>query len=350
MRTIGINVIGFGRIAELTHIPLLGKMQAFELRGLFDVTEQRRALAAKRGLRVYADLDKLLDDEAETVLIATPPSSHYELAAMALRKGKHVLLEKPAALNAAEAEALRELADAHGRIVSVFHNRRFDDDVRLVREVMDSGRLGSIQYAERRLHQFGSGASFGVQSFHPGWREETAFGGGALLDWGVHLADQLLRLNLGSWQSVGATMHRLRWNKGDAEDAVQARILLDTGVLLSLDIHFGSHVRSPLWIVGGERGTLVVADGGEATLYAADGQATKVKPRPEEPGSYRKDLEGVKRIYAAFAARLAGEGELAVTLDEAVETLRLLDAIRASAAKGKEAAHGHSVRGSAVGI
>ncbi|MFC5469132.1 Gfo/Idh/MocA family protein [Cohnella suwonensis] len=349
MRTIRLGIAGFGRIVELTHLPLLGKMDEFSICGIFDVTPQRRALAEKRGLAAYDRLEELLASDAEAILIATPPGSHYSIAAEALKSGKHVLIEKPVTLRAAEAIELKKLAAERGKHVTVFHNKRFDDDLRLVREVMDGGKLGPIQFVERRCHQFGSGASFGVQSFHPGWRNETAYGGGALMDWGVHLVDQLLQLKLGRWQSIEASAHRLRWKRGDAEDCALARIVLDNGILLSMDIHFGSHAQNPLWIVGGELGTLQVTGGNEATIHLAGKSAIPVEPQ-SAVGTYRRDLDGVKRIYSSFARKLAGEGQLEVTLDEAIDGLRVLDAIRLAAENKKEVRYGDPVRGASVGI
>lgn len=350
MSPIRLGIAGFGRIAELTHLPLIGKMEAYRAVGAFDVTPQRRALAEKRGLAAYERLEELLASDADAILIATPPGSHYRIAEQALLSGKHVLVEKPITLNAEEAVALKRLAERQEKHVTVFHNKRFDEDLRLVREIIGSGRLGRIQYVERRCHQFGSGASFGVQSFHPGWRNETAYGGGALMDWGVHLVDQLLQLKLGRWESIEASAHRLRWMRGDAEDCVVARIKLDNGIVLAMDIHFGSHASAPSWIVGGELGTLTVASAGEATLHVAGQPAVPAALSSSDGNAFRRDMDGVKRIYASFARKLAGEGESEVTLDEAIDGMRVLDAIRTAADEKREVRHGHFILGTSVGI
>ncbi|MFC4304119.1 Gfo/Idh/MocA family protein [Cohnella boryungensis] len=349
MSGLKLGIVGFGRIVELTHLPVLAKQPDVEVSGIYDLTPKRLELAARRGFRTFERLEALWASEAQAVLIATPPSSHYALAAQALSHGKHVLIEKPIALDSGEAERLSQLARENRLIVSVVHNRRFDDDFRLVRQVIESGELGEILFVERRCHRFGSGASFGVPSFHPGWRNETAYGGGALMDWGVHLADQLLQLGLGAWQSVEASMQQLRWNKGETEECVQARIRLDNGIWLSMDIHFGSHAASPLWIVGGDRGTLRVEENGEAAIYGTGQQPGRVVP--DFPvGGYRKDYEGTRRIHASFASCLRGEGELEVTLEQAIEGMRLLDAIRMAAADKREVRYGDIVRGASVGV
>ncbi|WP_138754350.1 Gfo/Idh/MocA family protein [Paenibacillus sinopodophylli] len=335
MKQVNLGIAGFGRIVELTHLPLLRKMQEYHICGVFDLIPQRRQLAERRGLTAWERLDELLDGEAEAVLIATPPHSHYAIASEVLRRGKHVLIEKPVTVNGEEAMLLRELSYKHGGIVTVFHNKRFDPGMAILEEVLQSGVLGRIQFVERRHHQFGSGASFGVQSFRPSWRDESAYGGGALLDWGVHLIDQLLHLKLGRRTSVSAMIHRLRLGKGDAEDCVMAHLELDNGILLMLGIHFGSHAADPQWIVGGEFGTLQITGQGEASLQLKNGLPNPVLSSYSGKKSYRGDMDAVRHIYGSFAAKLFGEGELAVTLEEAIEGMIVMDEIRASAAQGE---------------
>lgn len=334
MKQVNLGIAGFGRIVELTHLPLLKKMQEYHLCGVFDLTPQRRELAERRGLAAWKGLDELLDGGTDAVLIATPPRSHYAIASEVLRRGKHVLIEKPVTVNAEEAMLLRELSHKHGGIVTVFHNKRFDPAMAILKEVLQSGMLGRIQFVERRHHQFGSGASFGVQSFRPSWREESAYGGGALLDWGVHLIDQLLHLKLGSRTSITAMIHRLRFGKGDAEDCVTAHLELDNGILLMLNIHFGSHAADPQWIVGGEFGTLRITGKGEAVLQLENGPPNPLPSAYSGKKSYRGDMDAVRHIYSSFAAKLSGEGELAVTLEEAIDGMIVMDEIRASAAQG----------------
>ncbi|MFB9278155.1 Gfo/Idh/MocA family protein [Cohnella cellulosilytica] len=323
---IRLGIVGFGRIVELVHLPALKRVPEIGIGGVYDLTPQRLELAAKRGLPVYPSLERLLDAPIDAVLIATPPSSHFPLAAQAMRQGKHVMLEKPVTRTAEEAEQLLAIARMTGRTVSVFHNRRFDPDYELVRRALAEDWLGQVLFVERRHQMFGSGASFGVKSFRPQWRNEGEFGGGALLDWGVHLLDQLLQLRLGRIERVlSAHTASLRWQQGDAEDLVHASFRLDNGIVLSCDVNFGSNAALPLWIVGGERATLQVGPEREALLLAK-GQPAR---RFELPQANRG---GPQRLYAAFAGCLLRGERPAVTLDEAAEAMRAIAAIREKAA------------------
>lgn len=322
--TIKLGVVGFGRVIELVHLPMLKKMPEVEVCGIYDITPQRRDLAAKRGFRVYDQVNALLDSELDAVIIATPPNSHYELAVQSLRKGKHVLLEKPVTQTAEEAENLLKVARETGKLVTVFQNRRFDADFLYVKKTIQSGILGPILFVHRRQHMFGSGASFGVKSFHPGWRDDAQYGGGALLDWGVHLIDQLLQLQLGTYIDIDARMYAMRWGQGDVDDYVDAVLRLDNGTFMSLEVNFGSNAAAPLWVVGGELATLQVISGKEAILMEKGKREQRLEIE-SAPG------EGQEHIYHSFIGCLLRGEEPEVRLEQAVETMRVIDAIRDSA-------------------
>ncbi len=338
-----LGIVGFGRMVELVHLPLIKKLPEMEVAGIFDVTAQRLELASRRGFPVYESLPALLSGEIDAVLIATPPSSHYAIALEALHQGKHVIVEKPVTLDGGEAKALQALARQVGRTVTVFHNRRFDRDYLLVKRMLAEKALGPILFVNRSIHRFGSGASFGVKSFHAEWRDEIQFGGGALLDWGVHLVDQLLELRLGECAAVRAQMRQLPWMRGEVEDYVQASFALQNGILLSMDINFGSNAPAPAWIVGGENATLYVASEKEACILE------KGKPaRSLEQDAFPK--KGAECIYTSFAGCILRREPLEISMEQAVRTMEILDWIRESAGQGKEIRHGDSVFGSASGI
>jgi len=338
---IKLGIVGFGRVVEVIHLPLLKKFPLIEVCGVFDITPQRLSLAARRGFATYSRLDEMLAADLDAVLIATPHASHADLAGKFLQAGKHVLLEKPVTVTGAEALALQSTAAAHGKLVSVFHNRRYDRDFKLVRQAIDEGVLGNVSFVERRHQMFGSGASFGVKSFRPTWREERAYGGGALLDWGVHLLDQLLNAGLGKCIEVRSAIMGISRRQGDVEDYVYADLLTDRSIRMMMEVNFSSHPVSPFWVVGGDRGTLHVNPDGKAYLH-------KRGFLPRELLLESASDEGPLRIYASFVDVLTGQGELAVTLEQAIETMRVADCIRNYAQQPEEIDHGYSVHGASL--
>lgn len=340
-KKIKLGIIGFGRIVELVHLPLLKQLQEIEVAGIFDITPKRLSLAAKRGFAGYSKLEDLLELPIDAVLIATPPNSHYPIAEQALRYGKHVLIEKPVTLTAAEAIKLKQVAEIEEKLVTVFHNRRFDSDYLFVKKMIDEGQLGSILFVERRHHMFGSGASFGVKSFYQQWRNETGYGGGALLDWGIHLIDQFLQLGLGRCVEIRSSMRSFWSDQGDVDDYVHAVMSTDRNVLLSMDINFGSAAASPLWVVGGDQASLQVMSTSEAYLYQPGKQPVLLELKPS-------DNSEPLRIYTSFMDALLHGGKLEVTLDEAIETMDILDKIRASAQMNKELEDGNLIHSATV--
>src|SRR4051812_27669471 len=117
-----IGIIGFGRIGA-EHQMWLARSQLARAVAAADLTEGRRQLAESRGLKAYENVESLLEDRAvDAVLVSTPTAFHHDHAASALSAGKHVMIEKPMALDLAEARDLIARAQSARRVLSVFHN------------------------------------------------------------------------------------------------------------------------------------------------------------------------------------------------------------------------------------
>jgi scyllo-inositol 2-dehydrogenase (NADP+) len=170
--TIQVALVGRGMAGTVFHAPLIRSLPEFELAAVAGSAQAAAAIASP-GI--------------DLVVVATPNLTHYPLAAAALESGKHVVVDKPFAVSVAEAEALIALAAAKGRMLTVFHNRRWDGDFLTVRSLVESGRLGDILLFEAHWDRFRPLPK-------PGWREEPAEGAGLLWDLGPHLVDQALVL------------------------------------------------------------------------------------------------------------------------------------------------------------
>jgi len=170
--TIRVALLGRGMAGTVFHAPLIRAVPALELVAVAGSADSAAAIASP-GI--------------DLVVVATPNSSHFPLAAAALEAGKHVVVDKPFALGLAEADALIDLAKARGRMLTVFHNRRWDGDFLTVRQLIESGRLGRIVHFEAHWDRFRPVPK-------PGWREEAGEGAGLLWDLGPHLVDQALLL------------------------------------------------------------------------------------------------------------------------------------------------------------
>jgi predicted dehydrogenase len=341
---LGIGIIGYGRIGAEHAGWIAAAGGALSVVAADDVTPARNALAASRGLKTYSDMDALLADPAVgAVLVSTPTAMHFEHASRALAAGKHVMVEKPMALDLAQARTLVEEAARRKLVLSVFHNRRWDLDYLTVRAAIESGAFGRVINVESRLGQFASCVGPAAKEYHPSWRNERSFGGGGLYDWGSHFVDQLWRL---LWPArpvrVFAQLRGNVWSR-DCDDF--ARVLIDfddgneaigRGVAGLVEVNTTTTRPLPRWHVDGTAGSAFSPYSPEfdtsvwASLrYTPAGGADPSRTfAPAAPGL----TEG--QIWQRFAAAVRGDGEPAVTAAGVLPTMALLDAARESSRTG----------------
>lgn len=148
-----IGLVGYGAGGRKFHAPYIDAAEGIELVGVVTTNEQRRAEAAadRPGLPLYDSLEDLLAAGVDAVTITTPPQTRRELVLRALAGGAHVVADKPFAPSAEVARELAAAAADAGRLLAVFHNRRWDTDVRTVRALLDAGRLGELWRVESRF-------------------------------------------------------------------------------------------------------------------------------------------------------------------------------------------------------
>ena len=260
---IKIGIVGLGRAGWGMHCKeLQGREDKFQIVAACDVLPERRARMVERyGCRVYERVEDLIaDPDVELVDIATRSCDHLRHASLALAAGKDVFLEKPITVSYAEAEKLREAAEASpGGTLYIRHNRRFDPDFVHVREIIASGILGDVY--EIRL------ARHGYQR-RDDWQTIKAFGGGQLLNWGPHIIDHALRFLESSVVSQYSDL-KLVTAVGDAEDHLKIVLKGENGRIVDLEISGGVALGAPTYQVFGTRGSLVLT-GKEITLKYLD--------------------------------------------------------------------------------
>ena len=332
------GLVGYGFGGRYFHAPLLASAPGIDFAGVVTRSPQRRAeLAAEwPGARAYDSLAALAADGVQAVAISTPADTHIPLALEAIALGLAVVVDKPFALDAAEARGAVDAAQKAGVPLSVYQNRRWDSDLLTVRRLIDTGELGRVTRFESRFERFA-----------PGQGPGTA-GGGTLRDFGAHLVDQALHL-------FGPADH------------VYARMSPRDDDFLLVVAHTGG-VESQLWgswlqgapgprfrvtgttgsyVVGGVGAPLGGIDGQEEALIAGRTPATEGDDWGAEPPErwgrlYRGDQSEVvptergrwDTYYPAFAAAVRGEAPLPVDPADVVRNIELLDAARQSAASG----------------
>ncbi|MEV4630292.1 Gfo/Idh/MocA family oxidoreductase [Micromonospora sp. NPDC049523] len=228
-----VLLFGYGLAGRVFHGPLLTAAGDYRV-DVIVTSDPGRAEAARAdhpGARVVADADAAfaLAGDCDLAVVCTPNDTHVELARRSLDAGLHVVVDKPLALTATEAEGLVAAADAAGRTLTVFQNRRWDGDFLTVREVLASGELGDVFAFESAFEWWKPEVTDGRKD-----RTVLADGGGILYDLAPHLVDQALLL-FGPVRAVHAEV-----------DARRPGAVNDDDVLVSLEHESG--VRSRLWM------------------------------------------------------------------------------------------------------
>src|SRR4051812_45540946 len=184
MATTRIGLAGYGFGGRVFHAPLLATAAGVEFAGVVTRSPQRRAELEQDhpGTPAFESLAALQAAGAEAVAISTPADTHIPLALEAIGLGLAVVVDKPFALDAAEARTAVDAARQAGVPLTVYQNRRWDSDLLTVRRLIDDGSLGRVTRFESRFERFAPA---------PG---PPAAGGGTLRDFGAHLVDQALHL------------------------------------------------------------------------------------------------------------------------------------------------------------
>jgi predicted dehydrogenase len=336
MSKLRVGIIGLGRIG-LLHADWLERCPTTCVGAAVDVTAGRQELGRQRGLAVHDNMGTLIDDPAiDAILVCTPTSMHFEHAGAALRAGKHVMIEKPMAMDLPQARELVELARTRQRVLSVFQNRRWDADFLAVNQAVADGVFGKIINVESRLGQWASCVGPAAREYRPNWRNEAAFGGGGLLDWGSHFLDQMWRLMLPARPvRVFAQLRHNVWS-GDCDDFARVCIDFDNGAVGLVEINTTTTQPLSRWHIDGTAGSAHSPSNADFDV----GRWAELEFLPAGANQGRRRLPPAPaglsewEIWDQFAAAVAGRGEPAVTADSVLPTMALLDAARRSGETG----------------
>lgn len=335
-RRLGVGIVGNGMATRVFHAPYIAACDALELRAV--VARSEGAQPPLPGVALVRDAEALIADPAiDLVVIATPSASHAALATRALEAGKHVVVEKPFALDLAETRALIALAHERTRVLTAFHNRRRDADFLGVRAAIEEGQVGRVVHFESHFDRF-------RPHVRERWREDGSAGSGIWYDLGPHLVDQALVL-FGAPESVDADIAALR-DDGRASDwahvvlrYAQMRVVLHAGMCVAggeprFRVHgtggslvkFGLDPQEGQSVAGLRPGAREWGLDGEALhLYAGEGEHREIAlPRGSQ-----------EHFYAQVAQACLGEAQPAVATREIELVQAVIEAAMLSSAQGR---------------
>jgi predicted dehydrogenase len=337
---IRVALIGYGLSGRVFHGPLLAATPGLSLKSIVtgDAGRQEQARTDHPQARVLSGTDELwaLAQEHDLVVVATATGSHCALARRALDAGLAVVVEKPLAPTAAQAQLVVDQAAATGLVLSVFHNRRWDSDHLTLRRLVGEGALGEVMHYESRFERWRP------EPNPEAWRERDSFeeGGGVLLDLGVHLVDQALDL----FGTAAAVYAEVAERRGGADDDVFMAIEHSSGVRSHLWASALSAVPGPRLRVLGSRGAFVVEalDPQEEALRAGlrpDEQSFGEVPeerwgrllRGDAGEPVRPEAGRWREYYSGLERTLRDGSPPPVTALDALAGLEVLDAARLSA-------------------
>ena len=244
---LNVAIIGFGLSGRYLQAPFFEANPNFNLKTIVSNSQNPQAIFPN--VQVARNLDEVLaDDFIDLVSICSPNATHFEYVKRTLLAGKHVLVEKPFTATVEEAEELIELSQKHGKILSVFQNRRFDSDFMTVQKVIEGGFLGKILNFEIHFNRY-------KPVLNPKkWKEVVAPASGIIYDLGSHIIDQAITL-FGIPKNVWGQTFTQR-EHSEIDDAFDIR--LDYGDLkVTLKASLLVREDTPRYIIHGTKGSFV---------------------------------------------------------------------------------------------
>lgn len=339
--------IGFGGMAT-HHFNQSKCLDMIELKGIYDIDPKRQEAARNYGLYIYSSAEEIYSDpDIDIVLVAVPNDLHKAYCIEALRHGKNVLCEKPVTMNSKDLEDIMTVAKETGMVFTVDQNRRVNKDFVLMKRSVEAGLLGDVYVIESRVE--------GSRGVPAGWRTTKAQGGGMMLDWGVHLIDQIMYMYPDAKvTNVFCKMYEIHY---DVDDNFRLTMTLSNGITAHIEVSTNNFIKHPRWYVLGTDGTLQIDDWdsegrivrckSREDTWGAEIAKNKVGPSktmaPRSPESVEEipihaptDVEdNLNPTYYQLVDAIEGKAELTIKPEQALRVMRVMEAAFRSSETGE---------------
>lgn len=319
---IGWGIVGCGRVADRRVAPIFAALNGANLVAVWARDPVKaRDFAARHGVpRAYDNLDSLLqDDGVQAAYVATPNVSHAEMVIRCLHAGKHVLVDKPMAMDLAQAATMIEAARGSRRLLGVLHQQRFHPANQRLLKLVQDGALGRLNIVRMQ-----------IGFWYPpngNWRLDPALsGGGAAMDLAPHAFDLAMCL-AGPVDSIAARLFHLQFQY-PAEDYAIATTRFASGAVGLFDFGYCTHAYGGRIEVFGSQGTFV-ADG---SMQMAPGYRTEIRIGQAQPEvAVWPGVDCFAPAFQDFVNAIRQERQPVVTMDHGLGVMNLVDALYESA-------------------
>jgi predicted dehydrogenase len=330
---IDVGLIGFGLAGRCFHAPVIRAVEGLRLAAILQ-RSGNEAASIYPDARIARSIDELLAvDSIRLVVIATPNQTHFPLAKRCLESGRDVVVDKPFTITTQEALELFRIARAHSRVLTVYHNRRFDADFQALRTVAAKKAFGEILRFESQYDRFRPGPKPGA------WREQVSPGAGVLFDLAPHLIDHALTL-LGRPESIAGDV-RIERAGMSTDDAFDLYFYYREGVRAQLKATMMGATPRPRFVVLGTKGGYIKREFDPLENSLRNGQVPTgdswVLDKEEHWGELtvvengetsRQKVPSVgdwRGFYANVRDVLLGKAELAVTTQQVMDVMVALE-------------------------
>jgi predicted dehydrogenase len=243
-----VAVVGYGGQGSW-HCDKIINGNVVKLAGIYDILPERCDVAKQKGINVYPSFDEMIKDKnVDIVVVAVPNNSHKELVIKALKAGKNVVCEKPVEMSVKALDEMIDAAKKAGKVFSVHQNRRFDSDFLGIKSIVESKEIGDLINLESRVH-----GSRGIPS---DWRGIKQCGGGMILDWGVHLIDQVLQII--KEKIVGVFCYTTHITNNEVEDGFKLTLFFESGKTAYIEVGTYNFTPMPRFYLQCKNGTAII--------------------------------------------------------------------------------------------
>lgn len=354
MANLKAGIIGCGGIANGKQMPSIKATDLVDMVAFCDIDPAKAEKAAKtfgtEDAKTYIDYKELLKDGAiDIIYVCTPNRSHSEITVAALNAGKHVMCEKPMAINSVEAQKMLDAAKANDKILTIGYQNRFRADSSYLKEECKNGVLGDVYFAKARALRRRAVPTWGV------FLNEFEQGGGPLIDIGTHALDLTLWMmdNYKPKYAVGSVYHKLNnqkntgnawgdWNTEEftVEDSAFGFVVMENGATIMLESSWALNSLENLEAATILCGTEAGADMLDGLRINGVKNGRQYVTKPDLQAGSVAFFEGGEAKpevleQLTFINAVLGKGELVVKPEQAFVVTRILEAIYESANTGK---------------